>query len=699
MTHISEAISNIDFLFEGFTQGSQAELTSIQVESILELFQEFGITEKIELIRHLKAITGISQTVLRDQLIVIKRSRSTFQVLQAGPVSSQRTVVALYPNAPVNTLAQMPGTQLPSGIKPIFINRIIKGLAASNIAEQIEIVFENLDGTWSSLLVKRSVFIDAKKFSATIADVGYQGLYDEEGKSTINRLIPFLVKYEHHNALIQGAISKSETCLTLGYTDTKLSRYIYNGIKGFDIVAPGEQEQVMLEGYKQHGRPQDASKFVQDILALFADYPIPTVMFLTGFAAKILPIIGCDSFMLEVANSTGTGKSLGQYAALAIDGDPKKLKLQWSSSYANIEPLAAFFKNHVFVLEDGQNQLEKSIISDVIYNYFNEQGKGKSYNTGSTRKTRVLQGIILSSAESQSVDLLNRDGITRRLMTVNQAPFGNVETAKAKGKAYEKIVKKYHGIAGPVFINFVMENRQDWDQWKEQYQQLKAVYDQQASAQDIGHMDKERIAFMNGYLSALHFTAMLVEQCFDVIVNTTAVMEGFATAVYGNMVGKSPAIKAITEFVDYVSMNQTKHFTFGNANQEQKGAITKEYIAVFPAALKEFLSKGDYNVTTVLEGWSKMGIIMKAKNGKTTQKTSMQSYIINSGSKDKTVKTDYPYMYRLDTKAIEKELSTSNCEDDPINEATQKGDFASSQGRSMPTFLRNDTGAVIESIS
>jgi hypothetical protein len=102
---------------------------------------------------------------------------------------------------------------------------------------------------------------------------------------------------------------------------------------------------------------------------------------------------------------------------------------------------------------------------------------------------------------------------------------------------------------------------------------------------------------------------------------------------------------------------------------------------VFPAALKEFLSKSDYNTASVLHDWDRMGIIMRAKNGKSTQKTSMQSYIVNPSNKDKTVKTDYPYMYRLDIKLIEQELMLCGDEEEQNCEAEQKESTLLSRGQ------------------
>lgn len=665
--------------------GMAGELDSITLPLVAGVIKDLKPLEQLNAIQHVAKLLGLKTGQALTQLkpFVGEEEKNanaapTAPYAQAPKASvlapntpMYPTVKSVYPQAPINALATLASPHMPQGISPIFIKRILKGIPSEGIPEQMEIVFENFNGEWDTILIKKSVFTDAGKFKAALSDAGYMGIMDDDGKSAIFGVTKFLNAYEKYNRK-NKTMDESETFLSLGF-DEKLARFVYSGAGGYDVLAPGKDEQKMLGGYVSKGDLHQAPRFVRDAINWSKGYSIPTVIFITGFAAKILPIVGCSPFMLEIANTTGAGKSLSQYMALAIDGDPKKLKAQWSSSYASLEPVLAFTKNHMFALEDAQNQDDIKVITDIIYQYFNEQGKGRATNNGQTRGTKNFHGIITSSSESPSYKLIKKEGIARRLMTVTDSPFGDV--AAKKGEEYEKIVNRYHGIAGPAFVQYMLEHEDEWDVWKSDYNQLKNAYHKELNRQTVTELDKERMKFMNGYLAAIHFTMRLVEDCFNVTVGIADVMNDFAEKVYTAMVGENSSVKALKEFESFIAMNRDRHFSGGNINQAQYGVITDSYVGVVTAAMDKFFKEIGYEKQqeNILTNWEKDGLFHLDKEGRRTQKTTFKGLLYGKDTNKTAKEAIYPHMYRIDMPRLQ-ELLTATAGGDANNNVVPLAD-------------------------
>ena len=188
-----------------------------------------------------------------------------------------------------------------------------------------------------------------------------------------------------------------------------------------------------------------------------------------GFGAPLLRLVGG----LDVRGATinlmsaksGTGKTTAQMVANAIFGHPSELLLKINdTAMSRIQWLGML--NSILVTMDEVTNIKDEDLSEAIYEV--PQGRGKHRMEAQSNKLRPnavsWQTFALMSSNSSLYDKLARlkntsDGEMRRLLEFRIAR--PVEVSKEESDEVFGTLANNYGLAGPKFIQYVMQNRND----------------------------------------------------------------------------------------------------------------------------------------------------------------------------------------------------------------------------------------------
>jgi hypothetical protein len=190
-----------------------------------------------------------------------------------------------------------------------------------------------------------------------------------------------------------------------------------------------------------------------------------------GFGAPLLRLYGGievrGALVNLMSNKSGTGKTTVQTVINSIFGHPSGLLLKKDDTI-NARMQWMGLLNHLPVTMDEITNLTDEAASALIYDI--PQGRGRHRMEAQHNKLRTnttsWQTFAISSSNSSLYDKLMRlksaaDGEVRRVI---ELPISRPMTiSKTESDAVFRLLQDNYGVAGPVFLQYVMSNRETVD--------------------------------------------------------------------------------------------------------------------------------------------------------------------------------------------------------------------------------------------
>lgn len=186
-----------------------------------------------------------------------------------------------------------------------------------------------------------------------------------------------------------------------------------------------------------------------------------------GFGAPLLRLMGSldvrGAAINLMSNKSGTGKTTAQMIVNSIFGHPSDLLMKKSDTgMAKLQWLGTL--NSIAGTMDEVTNYADDELSDLLYDI--PQGKGKNRMESQTNKLRANNTswatFVIMSSNSSLYDKLARhkstsDGEMRRLIELRITR--PVEVSKQESDKVFGILVENYGVAGPVFIQYVLKNK------------------------------------------------------------------------------------------------------------------------------------------------------------------------------------------------------------------------------------------------
>jgi len=204
-----------------------------------------------------------------------------------------------------------------------------------------------------------------------------------------------------------------------------------------------------------------------------------------GFGAPLLRLVGGmevrGAAINLMSNTSGTGKTTAQMVINSIFGHPSELLMKKTDTGVSKMQWLGTLNSIAATMDEVTNYGDEEL-SELIYDI--PQGRGKNRMESQTNKLRVnntsWMTFVIMSSNSSLYDKLTRlkstsDGELRRLIELRVSrPALN----KQESDAISGALSENYGLAGPVFIQYVLKNR---DKVIAQYKLIQARIDKEMS--------------------------------------------------------------------------------------------------------------------------------------------------------------------------------------------------------------------------
>lgn len=396
--------------------------------------------------------------------------------------------------------------------------------------------------------------------------------------------------------------------------------------RGADI---GDEQ--LADGYHQAG---DIDTWIK-ALGPAMKHPRARVAFYTAFVPALLEIIKCSNFIVDFAGRTSVGKTTLQRIAASVVGNPDERMPNsalgtWDSTKVFLERASAVVTGLPVVLDDTKRAKNGKTVADMLYTVANGRGRGRGNVKGISR-TGTWRTVLISSGEQPAISFTNDGGTRGRVLEIRGMPFDQNDsvTRRMVERLNIDLMTNYgHGM--PLFVQWLIKNRDEWPQWTQQYRDAIAKYADGISDPVAGRL--------GAYAAAIEVTAALVHVAFateehplpwQVVNPIDGLWEGIVREA-GDPLGEEEALRDV---MAWATANEKAFFGRHDLDIEGRSKVPTggwygrwnrgpkwPYIAFSSPALKQLFTKQGYNDTEVLNAWRERGWIDVPSNQKGYQK-------------------------------------------------------------------------------
>lgn len=478
---------------------------------------------------------------------------------------------------------------------PILITQILKN--AETKKQKVKLAFQ-IAGEWGEIVVDKGIIASASKITA-LAEYGINAT-SENAKY----LVKYLSDIENMNVeTIERKISTSK----FGWVHGDFIPY------GMDIEFDSKEKfSELFDSVSEKGKINKWMDCVKEIRRSGRKEPL---VYLAGsFASILLSQLDLPSFVINLWEETGRGKTVSMMVAASVWGDPRigKFMTDISGTGTGFE-VRSDVLNHLPLLIDDLSKVKESYkdaFTDLVYAWCSGKGKDRSDQNLGLRKACVWNNITMTCYERPLATETMRGGAVNRILDFQMEP-GAIFTKEA-GNATVSVITKNYGFAGKIFVDLVKD--MGVPKIKELQQFYLRKIDDYCFAHDVEKEDKQKLP-----LSVL------------LAADKLATDHIFKDGIYldfewcmKQLKGKddmSENQRAYESIMDDVSIhvNNFNPDDNGNYRGEFWGGIKKGYAYIIPSVFDQMANRYNFSPKAFLQWAKQNGLLLydKDRNQKT----------------------------------------------------------------------------------
>jgi len=621
----------------------RAKLAAIEV-AVLQYPEGLeGACSRIQARLRELGVPGVTSAALqqqaRDILKRIRNARST-SVEESG----ERLVSEVLPDSPAPPEAVVPsGWSLSeTGIRrlgddagkatiPLPLVVVGRSLDVEHGAELMEVAWCR-DGQWTKRTAERGRLAAARSIVDELAPFGAP-----VNSNNAACVVQYLADFEHANYSVLPVIHVSHR---LGWQGSNGSDGFLWGstlIVGASSEALGGQSEpqapkaIAFAGHDE-GDSQIAAGFssagtLDDWLAgvaPIAAFPVVRFMFYAGFAPPLLHIFGADNFVAEVAGGSTSGKTttlrvVGSQWGCPDEHQPNAVVRTWMGTRVYRERVPSVVYGLPTIFDETKHVQERDEVGKMIYLVGQGLGKGRGSVRGIARQA-TFRTVLFSSGEQPCTSFTRDGGAHVRAITLWGSPFGEVspEIGKIVSKINLAVLGNY-GHAGPVFVQFLLDNRALWGDWRSNYRDLIHDYEQWSEGNPY-------VLRQAPLLATIHMASWLVHQAIDLPLDDADPIAPVWDQITRETADADLAGAALRHVMGWAASNQDSFCCHGlwhgqrspnqgwsgrwDYRQDLNGEIKEsnwEWIGFFRGVLAQVLRDGGYDPEATVRTWFDRG--------------------------------------------------------------------------------------------
>lgn len=193
-----------------------------------------------------------------------------------------------------------------------------------------------------------------------------------------------------------------------------------------------------------------------------------------AFAGALLDVLGLEGGGLHLRGASSTGKSTALVAGASIFGDPAVVVRSWDTSPAGFEAIAAQH-NDSALFADESGQSDPRNFGKTAYKITNGISATRATGNGGARQIKTWRLLLLSTGEISMAAHMATAGL--RPAAGQELRIADIEAdagaghgifehlhghphARALADALRDAAARYHGTAGPAWLEWLAEHRQ-----------------------------------------------------------------------------------------------------------------------------------------------------------------------------------------------------------------------------------------------
>lgn len=311
------------------------------------------------------------------------------------------------------------------------------------------------DGT-RIIKIPTGLLTDQKKFTSALADKGvYIHLQEIRG------LMGYIVEYAR---LIQRESRAQEEFARFGWRDlnTTSPRFVFG-----DVVMDklGKLSKSTIAPYL---KPLCSNVSAKGALDQWKEafnaykgtnYHAYKFMLMLGFAAPLFALTPFNGLIFNIVGESGSGKSTALELMTSIWGEPKKNHINVQDNKIPMFNTIGYMQN-LPVSFDEITQINADYLADIAYAISEGRGKNRADTKGDTRINKTHWKTIVCATSNTS--LYEKLGMAKVGNNAHAYRIFEVSVGKAKEEFKAQLdaavatVKHHHGLAGRVYMSYVI---------------------------------------------------------------------------------------------------------------------------------------------------------------------------------------------------------------------------------------------------
>lgn len=343
----------------------------------------------------------------------------------------------------------------------------------------------------------------------------------------------------------------------------------------------------------------------------------------SSFASVLLEDFKTNSFVIDIAGSSGIGKTSTLKLCASVWGEPKEggyIKT-WNATPVYIENYTSFLNNFPVLLDETSTASNKQMLETTIYDFSQNSSKGRGSIEG-TRETVKHNNILISTGE---FPIIEREGImkgaTARVVTVTRQPFAYDE------KLFNDIfigrqatINNYYGTLGK---SAYKEFKRNEDKYYDLHQELLLKY------QELGQNNRV-IRRLATSFAIIHIAGIIINDTLDSDVDVDHVIESIFNDIMKveNTLYNTNA-KQLDGLLNYLVDNTGKHVRYYSENEKPYQDVwayyedEKQELYLLSTKVNNYLNNlnlhGGTVAKSIRQAWLEEGYVVA---GETTTKDS-----------------------------------------------------------------------------
>lgn len=387
----------------------------------------------------------------------------------------------------------------------------------------------------------------------------------------------------------------------------------------------------LAETFKQDGTLDNWLNMVHKI----AHLPRVMAAIYASLTAPLLEVIKVPSFTISWDYLTSCGKTTILRLAASIWGNPENIG-NWDSTRVWRERRCATLHSLPFIIDDTKQAKKNSDVTQAIYDLSSGAGKGRGSIDG-TKQTGHWRLPMLTTGEQPMTSFTTDGGSKTRVLVLWGPPFEamNDATRQLVGMVNETVRFNY-GHVGPIFIEYLIQNRDSWGALRDAHKAAVKYYSQSKEA--AGNPFAGRIA---EYMAVLNVASTIFHEKYPELpkVSPDTLWAGMV-----NEVSEADRAKEALKVVwDWAVANQNRFFGREKKRQDLLGEASDQpnagwagrwasndewgFIGFIPGVLNDILTKAGFSGDAV-RLWKDMGYL-DTDEGRSTKKVRVNRELTN----------------------------------------------------------------------